>query len=356
MYAFISDIHLGTKLPKMDYLKSLNEILGIIKNNKEECHAIFICGDLFDHRLSIEESKFASIFLLNLVCNNCGRGNVKHVPVKFIHGTFSHDYDQYDIYLSILNKIDNVNIFYTKDICSSTLTNEAKVLYLPQLYGDIDYTKALSDKYDIIVGHGVISSQTKNPCPASTYDTILPTEKLGEISKICVFGHYHDYTDFGNNVYYSGSMLRWKYGEDVDKVFFICNDNFEVETIKNPFAKEYKTININDPETLRENISNDIETPHRFIINANKSDLTTYHAIMNMTKKNTNITYKIHTTKEDEDIKDEKNQLTNDISSNVIEPIPALVSYINDKYNIDVTDEIKDYETKINRDKDLKEN
>ena len=56
MYAFIGDLHLcAGKLPRMDYVKSLNKFLGIIKNHKEECHGIFVIGDLFDHKLSVEE-------------------------------------------------------------------------------------------------------------------------------------------------------------------------------------------------------------------------------------------------------------------------------------------------------------
>ena len=56
IYAFIGDLHLcAGKLPRMDYVKSLNEFLGIIKNHKEKCHGIFVVGDLFDHKLSVEE-------------------------------------------------------------------------------------------------------------------------------------------------------------------------------------------------------------------------------------------------------------------------------------------------------------
>ena len=91
MIAFLSDIHLGTKLKKSDYLKSLDFFINKIKEHKEPCHCIFVCGDLFDHRLSIEDFRFASIFLLKLVCNECGRDGRTHVPVHFIHGTYSHD-------------------------------------------------------------------------------------------------------------------------------------------------------------------------------------------------------------------------------------------------------------------------
>lgn len=356
LIAFIADIHLGTKLPQMDYLKSLDKFLSLIKEHEEECVAIMVLGDLFDHRLSIDEAKFASVFMLNLVCNNCGRNGHKHVPVKFIHGTYTHDYDQYEIFLPILDKIPNTDIFYTKEACVGTLTNGMKVLYLPQEY-DInkDYSDIFNNQYDIIVGHGPISSETKQPCRSSQYEVMHSVEQLGSISKLCVFGHYHGYTDFGNNIFYAGSMLRWKYGEDEPKVFFMCNDNLEVETVPNEFALQYETIDINSPEELRNELSKDINNPHRFEIHCNDdTELTEYHSIMNTYKKNQFLKYRVTSTPNVIDDADIVNVNDEDVVKEmgitpIVEPIPALVSYIKDKYSIDVTDEIKDYETKINR-------
>lgn len=352
MIAFIADIHLGTKLPQVDYLKSLDKFLSIIKDHEEPCHAIIVLGDLFDHRLSIDEAKFAALFITNLVCNNCGRNGHQHVPVKFIHGTYTHDYDQYGIYLPILDKIPNTDIFYTNEVCRGTLNNGMKILYLPQQYGDVDYSEALSSEYDIIVGHGPMSSETKQPCKSTQYEILHSVEQLGSISKICVFGHYHNYTDFGNNVFYAGSMLRWMYGEDEQKVFFLCNDNFEVETIPNEFALEYKTVEIDSPEKLRSELSKEINNPHRFIITPNdNTELTEYNAIMNAYKKNPNLKYRVMQCNDNNN--DDDNKIVDEriISSNtIVEPIPALLSYIKEKYDADVTEEIKDYENKINRD------
>jgi len=350
LLAFIGDLHIGTKLPQADYLKSLDKFLGLIKEHKEECHCIFVCGDLFDHKLTIDEAKFASIFLLNLVCNNCGRNGHQHVPVHFIHGTYGHDHDQYEIFLPMLDRIPNVNIFYTKTACISVLRNGLRVLYLPQEYGDVDYSKAFDKKYDIIVGHGPLSSETKHPCKSTQYEILHSAEQLGDISKLCVFGHYHGYTDFGNNVYYTGPWLRWKYGEDEPRVFFFCNDNFEVETVPNEFALEYETFEIHSPEELRREVSKEINNPHRFIIHCKNDELTEYHAIMNVFKKNQFLKYQIisETISKDDSIKKfDSNQITNPI----VEPVPALIEYVKDKYDIDVSTEIKEYETKINRDR-----
>lgn len=352
--AFLADVHLGTKLKKIDYLNSLNEFIGLIKVHKEPCDCIFVLGDLFDHKLNIDEATFASVFLLNLVCNNCGRNGKTHVPVHFIHGTASHDNNQYDIFLPILSKIDNVDIFYAKDNDTRKLPNGMSVLYLPQLYGDIDYEELFNKHYNIIIGHGPISSKLKSPCKSSHYEITHSVEKLSEISDICVFGHYHEYTDFGNGVYYNGSMLRWMYGEDTPKCFMFCDNNYNVQTHVNPYALEYKTIQISDPEQLRDIISTDIKTPHRFVIDQSDSNMDTYHAIMATNKNNTNIKFQI---KQIDDIiqpsiidpindKNDNNIVDDDITS---DPILSLIAYINDIYKVDVTDEIHQYENKINK-------
>lgn len=351
MIAFLSDVHLGTKLKQMDYLKSLDMFLQLIKDHKEPCHAIMVCGDLFDHRLNIDECKFATVFLLNLVCNFCGRNGKTHVPVHFIHGTASHDNDQYDIFLPMLSKIDNVEVFYTKETCTKTLHNGMTVLYLPQIYGDFDYSPYLQNQhYNIIVGHGPMSSTNKTPCRSAQYEIMHSADQLGKISDICVFGHYHGYTDFGNHVFYNGSMLRWMYGEDETKRFIFCTDDYKLETVDNPFALVYKTIEVSDPEQLRHVISEDIQTPHRFIINTNEQDLQTYHSIMSTYKKNTNLTFQIQT-KEDEIIQEENSVEEQQYAdSSTADPIQSLITYIEDKYSMDVHAEIKGYESKIRKD------
>lgn len=349
MYAFVGDLHLGVKLPKEDFLKSLNAFLGFIKSHKEPCHAIFVCGDLFDHRLTVEEARFASFFIANLVCNFCGRDQRVHVPVYFIHGTYTHDQEQYGIFLPILSKLDNVNVFYADEAIEATLMDGKKALFLPQEYGDVNYDKFFNKQYDIIVGHGPIASQTKSPCKSAKYEIIHSAELLGKISKICVFGHYHGYTDFGNNVFYTGPWLQWKYGEDEPKVFFFCNDNYEVETVPNEFAMEFKTIEINHPEELREIMSSEIKTPHRFVINSSSDDMETYRGIVNSNKSNPNVKFQLTEVVDEDDL-----QLTVDevveAQSEAVQPVPALISYIKDKYGIDATEKLSSYENQIHKD------
>jgi hypothetical protein len=345
MYAFLGDVHLGTKLKIGDYMDSLELFLQKIRDNKEPCKAIFSVGDLFDHRLTIEEARFASLFLLRLVCNFCGKGDRQHVPVYFIHGTYSHDYEQYEIFMPLLRELGGTFVFYTAETCIKTLVTGEKVLLLPQIYGDFDYTPYLSQEYDIIIGHGPISSARKSPCRTGGQEILHSAEALGKISKICVFGHYHGYTDFGNNVFYCGPWLRWQYNEDEPRCFFFCNDKFEVVSEPNPIAMEFKTVSIDTPEQLREALATDIQTPHRFVIKPNVEELEEYHAIMTINKKNKNLSFQMQQIEQPEIVAPETKLPADD----TLGPVESLISYIKDKYQIDVKAEIDEYIDKINK-------
>jgi hypothetical protein len=343
MYGFIGDLHLGVKLPRQDFVNSLKDFLTHIRNSKEECHAIFVCGDLFDHRLSIDDAKFAAQFVSALVYNHAGK-NQQNIPVYFVAGTYSHDLDQYPIYLSMIDESVRANVFYIDRAGSLTVFGDKKVLFLPQEY-DVDYTKLFEDTYDIIVGHGPIVSNTKNPCKTKKYETVHSAELLGKISKLCVFGHYHGYTDFENGVYYTGPWLRWKYGEDEPRVFFFCDDNLKVFTEPNLHAMEYVTIEVRDTEHLRECLSQTITSPHRFIINSLPSDMETYRGIINSTKSPL-IRFQLEEIEDEDDLHLTVDEVV-DAQAEAVQPIPKLIAYIKDKSGLDTEEQIRKYETQI---------
>ena len=348
MYAFMADIHIGVKLPKSQFMDSLHMFLETIKECKEPCHAIFVCGDLFDGRLSVEDAKFAMFFMVNLVCNFCGKNGMEHVPVYFIHGTDSHDQSQYEIFTQALDKLPNAKVWLINKACEGTIHGSGiKALFLPQEYTN-NYDELLNKKYDLIVGHGPMASQTKNPCKAANYEIIHSVEQLGSISKLCVFGHYHGYTDFGNGVYYTGPWLRWKYGEDEPRVFVFCDDNFKVFTKPNPIALEYETVEVHDPEELRVITSQECDHPRRFIIEAAPKDVETYRGIINTNRSDPNMTFKLTETADEDDL-----QLTvDDVMDTQVEavaPVSLLDSYIKDKYGMDTHDQLAEYESQINK-------
>jgi hypothetical protein len=129
----------------------------------------------------------------------------------------------------------------------------------------------------------------------------------------------------------------------------MCDDQFQVTTIKNLVAKEFKTIEIHNPEQLRSELANEINTPHRFVIHPTSNDQSDYYAIMNTTKQSQNIKFKVV----QEEVVDSSTteQIIDDVQEDVLieSPVESLIHYVNDKYQMDVSKEVHDYETKINR-------
>ena len=88
---------------------------------------------------------------------------------------------------------------------------------------------------------------------------------------------------------------------------------------------------------MRSYISSDIKTPHRFCVTIDDSNIEEYHTIMNLNKNNNNISYKVTSVKkEEEDDKIHEEY----VQSELVEPIPALISYIQDKYSEDVRESL----------------
>ena len=62
------------------------------------------------------------------------------------------------IFIPIIERITGVRVRYIDKACTFKLENGKTVLALPQEYGDIDYIPFFRNKYDIIIGHGPMSS------------------------------------------------------------------------------------------------------------------------------------------------------------------------------------------------------
>ena len=69
---------------------------------------------------------------------------------------------------------------------------------------------------------------------------------------------------------------------------------------------------------------------------------------MNAYKKNQYLKYQIISEDDEEDI-DTLTLPEDHMNKPILEPIPALIKYVKDKYLIDVSEEVKDYESKSNK-------
>lgn len=254
----MADIHIGS-IKDINYF--YNTITDIIEKEIifKKTDIFIILGDYFDKLFKTNED-FTSlaINIMSYIVRACSKTKTK---IRIIYGTESHEMNQYRLFNYHLTSNDiDMKIF-------ETVTEEeidgTKILYIPEEYiedKNKHYKKYLySEKhYDFIFGHGVIEdgmpavvsygAENKN-----NKEKQVPRFKSGELSRvsdICVFGHYHCFTDMHNNVYYLGSLFRDSFGEEIPKGYGIIdsNDNknsdnkYSFTFIENKNAYDYITI------------------------------------------------------------------------------------------------------------------
>lgn len=237
-----ADLHIGS-------IKNIPYVYNTITNifDKEiqlrKIDAVIFLGDYF-HQLFKCNSEYIrlAINIMSYLMLLCRRKNIK---VRMIYGTESHDSDQYGIF-SFFEKCSDFDFKVITTAQAENLFFNCKVLYLPEEYvydKNEYYGKLLKDRYDYIFGHGVIQEgmpMFKSPITKEKGVPVFKSAELGRISKVCVFGHQHIYTDMGDNVYYLGSLFRNSFGEDQAKGYGIIEDD-QLTFIENTDVYTYKT-------------------------------------------------------------------------------------------------------------------
>lgn len=236
-----ADLHIGS-IKNIPYV--YNTITNIfdkeIKFNKVD--AVVFLGDYF-HQLFKCNSEYVrlAVNILNYLMLLCRRKNIK---VRMVYGTESHDSDQYGIF-DFFSKCSDFNFKVIDKACSEDLFPNCRVLYLPEeyIYDKNSYYEPLFRKrYDYIFGHGIIKEGMPMVSESSNTEKRLPifsVKELSNICKVCVFGHYHVFTDMGN-VYYLGSLFRDSFGEEDPKGYGILENN-RLKFIPNPDTYSYKS-------------------------------------------------------------------------------------------------------------------
>ena len=245
----LADLHIG----RGDSTEQCTTILSILK--KEKVDLIVILGDFFDRLLkfSSEGARCA-----NRVMHELARTSKDGVPVRILYGTESHEMNQYNAFRHYEKDYDIRFINHVEE----EEINGKKIMYLPEEYitDQLDYYKdtLYSDKhYDYIFGHGVIIEgmpMTTIAGRKNGSDHRAPhfkTADLAQKSDLAVFGHYHTYTDLGNNVYYLGSLFRNSFGEEEAKGYGIADED-KLTFIENEKAHVYKTYTFDDTSDVYE--------------------------------------------------------------------------------------------------------
>lgn len=218
----IADIHFGIIDPKLTYEilreQFLNKIYPI------QYDIISIDGDILDHKMmsNSDAVMYCSMFVNDVITD----AKTKNATIIIIHGTREHDANQLKLFYHYLSDpcldlhiIENIQFVYTKGI---------SILCIPEEYakGDEYYRKYLFDsgKYDNVFMHGTIkgaiygaSEESLDNPRAPVFDINSFYNCLGPI----ISGHVHVAGCFNGYMYYTGSPIRWQYGEEQPKGFII---------------------------------------------------------------------------------------------------------------------------------------
>ena len=253
----LADLHTGA-IPNDRLIKEINEIYIYNMRNMKQLDVIFILGDFFHSKAFANDASIdAAIMIMhNIICI----AKEKNAKIRIIYGTESHDAEQYKLFRMYETDPD-IDFKVIKNCSEEELFPNIKVLYIPEEYimdKNEYYANFFNedDKYDLVLGHGVIKEVMTNATRGTEGNKNnsgrlkVPYFSSYELSRICkgkvFFGHYHEQTNIDDKVYYVGSYSRWIFGEEKDKGYYelkIKDNEYKAKFITNYLAKTYKTFN-----------------------------------------------------------------------------------------------------------------
>lgn len=245
-----ADIHFGAMDPKIQYNLLIERMINKIRPIHFD--AFFINGDLFHHKfMSNSDVVMYALLFVDEIVKLCIQNNATLV---LIHGTYSHDSDQLKLFYRYINSGVDIRIvehMQFEDIKGT------RVLCIPEEYGKgKEYYENMlyySGEYDMVAMHGNIKGAIRSMNQEDLNAAKNPTFDINSFAACngpILCGHVHIAGCYANHIYYSGSPLRWKFGEEQDKGFIICVYHpvshqyyIHFETIE---SFRYDTINLDD--------------------------------------------------------------------------------------------------------------
>lgn len=217
-----ADIHFGAIDPKVQYDILAEQMLNKVANIHFD--AFFINGDLFHHKfMSNSDVIMYALLFVDEVVKLCIKNNATLV---LLHGTYSHDADQLKLFYRYINS--NVDIRIVEQ-ARFEMIKGSRVLCIPEEYDKgYEYYENLlfySGDYDMVVMHGTVKGSIYGANSVDLDSNKSPVFDLRCFSRCngpIICGHVHIPGCFENHIYYSGSPLRWKFGEEQNKGFIVC--------------------------------------------------------------------------------------------------------------------------------------
>lgn len=248
----IADIHFGNKSTKIeDHFKIMVEQF-INPISTIHFDLLSINGDLFDHKvMANSDVVMYTIKFIDLCIQLCRQRNATLV---LLLGTSEHDADQLKLFYHYLDDptidiriIEHAKFEYIKG---------HRFLYMPEEYsmGEEYYDRILNHSgwYDCVCLHGTIvgSVYGANYPEKSGTRAIFDIDDFKSCAGPIICGHVHKPQCIDGYMYYSGTPIRYKFGEEEPKGFLICLHNFTTREFYMHFQEiesfRYDTINVDD--------------------------------------------------------------------------------------------------------------
>ena len=217
-----ADIHFGAMDPKVQYDILMEQMVKPLYTIQFD--AFFINGDLFHHKfMSNSDVIMYALLFIDEIVKLCIRNNATLI---LLHGTYSHDADQLKLFYRYINSGVDIRIIehmQFQDIKGTT------VLCIPEEYGKgkeyYEQNLYYTQEYDMAVLHGNIKGAIYGLNKADLNSVKSPVFDINSFARCngpILCGHSHIQGCYQNHIYYSGSPLRWQFGEEQEKGFLIC--------------------------------------------------------------------------------------------------------------------------------------
>lgn len=225
--AHIADIHFGALDPQIQYQLLQDQFVNKIKDLPLQI--ISINGDLFDKKYMANSVvvTYANQFIANLV-DICKQ---KNATLILISGTESHDAHQLnnfyhylyrdDVDVRIVENMRFINVKGKEILCIPEETNMGMEYYM-SFFRDREY--------DACYLHGTIVNSIYGFNVEDLNSNKRPTFSIKNFWRCTgpiMCGHVHIAQCLNSHIYYSGSPLRWQFGEEQDKGFMVLCHNLD---------------------------------------------------------------------------------------------------------------------------------
>ena len=245
----IADIHFGVIDPKVQYEILKEQFL--YKISQIHFDILSINGDLFDHKFQANSD---SILYAELFVGDCvALCKQRNATLVIIHGTSSHDSNQLKLFYHYLAD-PTIDIRIVENTKFEDIKGK-RILCIPEEYnkGANYYNHFLyySGTYDGVYMHGTLKGSIFG---ANEVDLKTKKNPVFDINCFCnctgpiISGHVHVPGCFEGHMYYTGSPIRWKFGEEQEKGFIILLHDLDSRQYRIHFEPiksfRYDTINL----------------------------------------------------------------------------------------------------------------